>query len=573
MRFRTIARLVAALCIVLATCVGTGANAFALPSVLGGGSGFAALEIDQWRAETNRAPFNLTINYVPQGSTFGRVQFGGGQFDYGATDIEYTEQELSSGNSAISGRCGSRSAAQCFVYVPVSAGGLSFMYNLIDPSGNRLTNLRLSRRAACKIFTGAIRQWNEPDIVKNNPELASNSNTINPVIRTDGAGESYVFSEFCLDVAPDVWHSFIAKEEASSDDGPNLSLEAREGKPTSLWPGPNWGATSVATADGVADYVADPASGANSITYVAAGYAKVRNFPTASVQNAAGVFTQPDEHNVTIALAYATERSNGTFQLSYDGPDPNAYFPSTYSYILVQNFVSGSFGADKGETLGNFLCYAISQGQLDAVQLRYAQLSAPLVKIAQDAIAQIPGAPKQNNCFVGTSKPPPLPTVQGGGGSFNSSGGGGSGGANGGSSGSGGAKGKNGSNGGGANGANGGGANGANGGGTDCVPAAGANAAVTTTTVKPAKGASTPTTVKKKAPATTTTTTLVCTNTSGGAGGTGSDSSLDNALLAAAAGHNKQSSGGGTSTIWLLVIGIAIAWAVTTAWSKRKAIG
>ena len=47
-----------------------------------------AASIDQWRADTHRAPFNLTINYVPQGSTFGRVQFGGGQFDYGASDIE-----------------------------------------------------------------------------------------------------------------------------------------------------------------------------------------------------------------------------------------------------------------------------------------------------------------------------------------------------------------------------------------------------------------------------------------------------------------------------------------------------
>ncbi len=574
MRFRTIARLVAALCIVLATCVGTGATAFALPAVLGGGSGFAALEIDQWRADTARSPFNLTINYVAQGSTYGRVQFGGGQFDYGATDIEYTEEELGSSQNLVSGRCGSKSPSQCFVYVPVSAGGLAFMYNLTDPSGNRLTTLRLSRRAACEIFTGAIRQWNAPDIVKNNPELASNSNTINPVIRTDGAGESWVFSEFCLDVAPDVWHAFIAREEASPDDGPNLSLEAREGKPTSLWPGPSWGATSVATADGVADYVANPASGANSITFVAAGYAKVRNFPTASVQNAAGVFTQPDAPNVTIALAYATERSNGTFQLSYDGPDPNAYFPSTYSYVLVQNFVSGAFGPDKGATMGSFLCYAISQGQLVAVQLRYAQLSAPLVKIAQDAIAQIPGAPKQNNCFVGNSKPPPLPVVLGGGGSLLGGAGGTGGGGGNGSRSGGSAGGKNGTgSGAGSNGAA--NANGVNGSNGNCVPAAAANALpTTTTTVKPAKGDSSPTTVKKKPPNTTTTTTVACTDASGGAAdnGTGS-SSLDNALLAAAAGHDKKSSGDSTPTIWLLLIGVAVAWGVSVAYSKRKAVG
>jgi phosphate transport system substrate-binding protein len=558
-------RLVAALCVVLATLVATGASAFALPPVLGGGSGFAALEIDQWRADTARAPFNLTINYVAQGSTFGRVQFGGSQFDYGASDIEYTEEETAGG--ILSGRCGSRPLGQCFVYVPVSAGGLAFMYNLTDPSGNRLTTLRLSRRAACEIFTGAIRTWNAPDIVKNNPSLSSDSNTINPVIRADGAGESWVMSEFCLDVAPDVWHNF-QNQEAHNDDGPNLSQEFREGKPTSLWPGPAWGATAASTADGVADYVANPASGANSITFVAAGYAKVRNFPTASVQNAAGNFTQPDESNVTIALAYATERSNGTFKLSYDGPDPNAYFPSTYSYILVQNFVGGTFNADKGATLGNFLCYAISQGQVIAPQLRYARLSAPLVKIAEDAIAQIPGAPKQNSCFLsGAPPPPPPPVVQGGGGG----GGGGSGGAGGGANArnGGGAGGANGS--GGAASSKGGGVNGSGSGSGSCVPAAAASAAPTTTVDNGAKGA-TPTTAKKKA--STTTTTVACAAGSGGANGTGDgSSSLDDALLAAAAGNHKHGTGGGTSTIWLLVIGIAVTWAATTAWSKRKAIG
>jgi hypothetical protein len=34
------------------------------------------------------------------------------------------------------------------VYVPVSAGGLSFMYNLIDGSGNRVNDLKLTRRTS-----------------------------------------------------------------------------------------------------------------------------------------------------------------------------------------------------------------------------------------------------------------------------------------------------------------------------------------------------------------------------------------------------------------------------------------
>ncbi len=37
---------------------------------------------------------------------------------------------------------------------------------------------------------------------------------------------------------------------------------------------------------------------------------------------------------MTVAFGYATPRGNGTFQLAFNGPDPRAYFPSTYSYVL-----------------------------------------------------------------------------------------------------------------------------------------------------------------------------------------------------------------------------------------------
>jgi hypothetical protein len=126
------------------------------------------------------------------------------------------------------------------------------------------------------------------------------------------------------------------------------------------------------------------------------------------LQNGAGVYTQPDENNVTVALGYAHERGNGTFALSFDGPDPRAYFPSTYSYVLAQ---TAGFDPAKGAVIGEFLCYATSQGQVIAPDLRYARLSSELVKIATDAIEQIPGAPPRSQCFIGTALPPPPPQL------------------------------------------------------------------------------------------------------------------------------------------------------------------
>jgi ABC-type phosphate transport system substrate-binding protein len=383
-------------------------------AISGGGSSFAALEIDQWRADTARSPYGLSVNYVSQGSSFGRQAFTNNNLDFGASDIIFDgATEIPDLRAK---RCAGQALASCFVYVPVSAGGVSFMYNLTDSSGNRISNLQLTRDAACRIFTGAIKKWNDPAIVQFNPALASNTDDIVPVIRADGAGESFVLSQFCIAVDGPVWGAFIAERKAHNPGGDSPEFYA--GQPISNWPS-GWGrANPVSFGDGVANTVADPQAGKDAITYTAAGYAKVRNFPVASVQNAAGVFTQPDEANVTVALGYATAQNDpstntvGTFALNFGGPDPRAYFPSTYSYILAQ---TGGSSPSKGATLGQFLCYAISKGQEIAPLLRYARLSAPLVQIAINAIVQIPGAPPAASCFVaGAAAPPGAPQVANG---------------------------------------------------------------------------------------------------------------------------------------------------------------
>src|SRR5262249_37805049 len=138
--------------------------------------------------------------YVAQGSTFGRNQFSGGQFDFGVSDIQFPPEEVS---GVTANRCHGQLAG-CFNYVPVSAGGMAFMYNVRDSAGNQVTDLKLTRDAACKIFTGQITLWSDPAIVRYNPRLAR-SGAIRPVVRDDGAGESFVFSEFCLAVDPGVW--------------------------------------------------------------------------------------------------------------------------------------------------------------------------------------------------------------------------------------------------------------------------------------------------------------------------------------------------------------------------------
>jgi ABC-type phosphate transport system substrate-binding protein len=367
--------------------------------ITGGGSGFAALEINQWQADTARRPYNLSVNYSAQGSSFGRGQFASGQLDFGASDVVYVPNDWGAGSlqQLLSPRCHGAPLPNCFRYVPVSAGGLSFMYNLYDNGGNRVTNLQLTRQQVCRIFTYQITDWGQilPGF---------SGRPIKVYARSDGAGESYVLSQFCLAVDPADWQAFISSVGSNPDlAAPDLLAH----QPVSNWPQvPGPGHNFVSGADALANSVASGDTGKDSIGYDAAGYAKVRSVPVASVQNAAGLFTQPDETNVTVALAYATPNLDptqlGTFHLNFNGADTRSYFPSTYSYILAQ---TGGWDPNKGSTLAQFLCYAVGEGQVIAPNLRYARLSAPIVAISVDAINHIPS----NGPCVPSGPPPPPP--------------------------------------------------------------------------------------------------------------------------------------------------------------------
>ena len=69
------------------------------------------------------SPYNLSVNYVSQGSTFGRQSFIGNNVDFGVSDIIFQANEVQALQQQ---RCGGRPLDSCFVYVPVSAGGVSF---------------------------------------------------------------------------------------------------------------------------------------------------------------------------------------------------------------------------------------------------------------------------------------------------------------------------------------------------------------------------------------------------------------------------------------------------------------
>src|SRR5262249_31067151 len=130
--------------------------------ISGGGSTWSYNAIHAWQG--NVAQFGMRVDYQNLGSTFGRQEFAQGAIDWGASDIPYGVQDGSITDPP--------PTARGYAYMPVTAGGTVFMYNL-KIGNTRVTNLRLSGPVVAGIFTGTITRWNDPKIKADNPGLAS----------------------------------------------------------------------------------------------------------------------------------------------------------------------------------------------------------------------------------------------------------------------------------------------------------------------------------------------------------------------------------------------------------------
>jgi phosphate ABC transporter phosphate-binding protein len=394
---RMAAALTAALVAVLSTLVAAGGpvGATAYVPVYGEGSSWSANAIDQWIQDVQ--PDGMRVSYTANGSTTGREDFIKGQTDFAASDIPFqTDPQDGSAPENVS--------HISYAYMPITAGGTVFMYNL-KINGQQVTNLRLSGENITKIFTGAINNWDNPALAADNPGLKLPDQSIVPVVRSDGAGSSYELSEWMINQYPSLWSSFCSASGRSGECGP-----------TSFYPTPPGGVAQSGDL-GVAGYVSQSyADGA--IGYVEYSYALNDHFPVVQMLNAAGYYTEPTAQNVAVSLLDAqvdTTNHNPAVYLTenlvnvYTDPDPRTYPLSSYSYLILPTKIQGEFNAAEGSTLAAFSYYAMCQGQQQSAALGYSPMPINLVEASFAQITQIPGAVSQNiniqNCDNPTFTP------------------------------------------------------------------------------------------------------------------------------------------------------------------------
>jgi phosphate ABC transporter phosphate-binding protein len=380
----TAVRLLLAFALIAITAAGPGtgvAHADNYAPISGAGSTWSANALQQWGKDVNQ--YGMTINYNPTGSSDGRKEFLNGTVDFAASDIPFQFHPED-------GSQPEQPAAGSYAYMPITAGGTVFVYNL-KIGGKRVTNLRLSGTNVTKIFTGVIKSWNDPALVADNPGLSLPNRQIVPVVRSDGSGSTAQFTLWMISRHNDVWSAYCPKVGRANACGE-----------TSYYPTlPGMIAQSGDL--GVMGYVSqDYADG--SIGYVNYSYALNAGFPVIKLLNPAGFYTEPTAQNVAVSLLqaqintdatspdYLTQKLDGV----YADTDPRTYELSSYSYLILPTTLQGKFDATKGKTLAAFSYYSMCQGQQEAASLGYSPMPINLVNASFEQIRKIPGAVVQN---------------------------------------------------------------------------------------------------------------------------------------------------------------------------------
>ncbi len=263
------------------------------------------------------------ITTTSTGSGAGIAQAIKGLVDIGASDA-YLSNALATKNPNM-------------LSIPLAISAQAINYNL---PGLNNQSLKLSGPILAGIFSGSITKWNDPQIAAANPGVTLPGNTIIPIHRLDGSGDTFIFTQY-LSASTPSWKS-------STGFGTTISWAPIPGE---------------IGAKGNAGMLAAAAANPYSVTYIGVSYAAkvaAAGLGTAQLENAAGnyVLPTPDTIGAAAASVAATTPPDERISMIFTAA-PNAYPIVNYEYAVVN---STQPSPPVAEAIRGFLSWAITEG-------------------------------------------------------------------------------------------------------------------------------------------------------------------------------------------------------------------
>ncbi|RKP57798.1 phosphate ABC transporter substrate-binding protein PstS [Pararobbsia silviterrae] len=252
-----------------------------------------------WIAQYAKAHPDVHINLGATGSEDGIQQVIAGKVHIGASDAYMSDADI-------------RKHPQ-IVNIPLAIAAQTVNYNV---PGLNAIHLKLDGPTLAGIYSGTVHAWDAPQIAALNPGVSLPHQTIVPIRRVEGSGDTFVFTQFLTFSTPS-WES---------DHGYGTTIS---------WPN----VPSGITATGNQGMVKALQSTNYSIAYVGVSYSdsiEQAKLGTASLKNGAGEFVLPTKEAIMAGAASLGVRTPADERLTLVfAPASGAWPLVNYEYAVV----------------------------------------------------------------------------------------------------------------------------------------------------------------------------------------------------------------------------------------------
>ncbi len=288
------------------------------------------------------------------GSGTGISAASDGKAEIGASDAYMTD-------AAVAGHAG-------ILNIPLAISAQQINYNLPELGGR---HLRLNGQIIARIYSGAITAWNDRAIIALNPGAPLPAKSIIPVYRSEGSGDTFLFTQFLSQTSP-AWKSSV---------GSGVSVQ---------WPSVHGGFGAKGNSGVVDALVNNP----YAIGYVGVSWqdqAAKAGLGEAELANQDGSFVLPTAETVASAAqaGLATTPPDERVSLILE-PGAKSYPIINYEYAIVQGKQPSAATA---QALRTFLTWALDPNGGESAsyleQIHFQPLPPAVVRLSQAQIDKI----------------------------------------------------------------------------------------------------------------------------------------------------------------------------------------
>jgi phosphate transport system substrate-binding protein len=308
--------------------------------------------MNQWVPAYHAKYPNVTISTGATGSGAGISQAAAGTVNIGASGAYLSDGDMSAHKGLMN------------IALAVSAEQVN--YNLRGVS----QHLKLNGKVLAAMYEGTIKTWNDPQIAALNPGVNLPATPVVPLHRSDGSGDTFVFTQYLSKQDPGGWGK-------SPGFGTTVQFPAVPG---------------ALGENGAGGMVTGCAQTPGCVAYIGVSYldqANQKGLGEAQLANASGNYLLPDTQSIQAeAAGFASQTPANQVVSLINGPAADGYPMVNYEYAVVY---SGQKDAATAQTMQAFLNWVVTDGSNPSFldQEHMQPLPAAVAKLSDAQIAKI----------------------------------------------------------------------------------------------------------------------------------------------------------------------------------------